>query len=123
MQTVMITVSQSTLAKIDAIEVDQVDAGAKAADLRGEKVTALVNQKDDKNDLKLELQRLQLQAASMKKEWADSVSKSDELDKKATSALSAVEGLQEKLSKAKELADSRNNIIRAFKSIVDEVGF
>lgn len=123
MQTVMITVSQSTLAKIDAIEVDQVDAGAKAADLRGEKVTALVNQKDDKNDLKLELQRLQLQAASMKKEWADSVSKSDELEKKATSALSAVEGLQEKLSKAKELADSRNNIIRAFKSIVDEVGF
>jgi hypothetical protein len=45
------------------------------------------------------------------------------LEKQLESSGSSVDTLKEKLATAKTLADSRNNIIRAFKQIVDEVGF
>ena len=119
----MIKITQATLAKIDKIAVDGLDSSAKMADIRGAKVAALVEREDHGADQKAETQRLQLQLASVKKEWGDAAAKADMLEKQLESADSSVDTLREKLATAKTLADSRNNIIRAFKQIVDEVGF
>jgi archaellum component FlaC len=119
----MIKVTQATLAKIDAIEASGLDQGAKLADQRGAKVSTLIDTLVDNQDSRLEIQRMQIQAASMKKQWSDSSEKVERLEAQLDGAVSALDEMKEKLETAKTLADSRNNIIRAFKTIVDEVGF
>ena len=121
--TIMLKVSESTLAKIDAIETEPAKKGAKLPDVRGEKVQHLVNMMSEDSAAHAEIQRLQIQLASIKKAFADASAELDTLTEAGSRSQDAITELQEKLATAKHLAESRNKIIRAFKSIVDEVGF
>lgn len=117
---VMVTVSQSTLAKLDAIESD---ASGKLADVRGAKVEQLFSLAGADEDAKKEVQRLQIQLASTSKRMTDLAEQADTLAASGSSNQDAIEGLQSKLATAKDLAESRNKIIRALMTIVNEVGF
>lgn len=119
----MIKISQATLAKIDSIETGEPQGGSKLADIRGAKIESLMSGAADDNDLKKEVERLQIQLASTNARWKEAAAQVDTLEAKTGASVEGIKELQEKLAKAKELADSRNKIIRAFKSIVDEVGF
>lgn len=117
---VMVTVSQSTLAKLDAIESD---ASGKLADVRGAKVEQLFSIAGADEDAKKEVQRLQIQLASTSKRMTELAEQADTLAAKSSGTEGAIKELQDKLATAKDLAESRNKIIRALMTIVNEVGF
>lgn len=119
----MIKISQATLAKIDAIEAGEPAKGSKLADIRGAKVESLMSGIAQDDDTKKEVERLQIQLATTKAQWVEAAKKADALEAQTGASVEGIKELQDKLAKAKELADSRNRIIRALKSIVDEVGF
>ena len=122
-QTVMIKISQATLAKIDAIEAGEPAKGSKLADIRGAKVESLMSGIAQDDDTKKEVERLQIQLATTKAQWVEAAKKADALEAQTGASAEGIKELQDKLATAKDLADSRNRIIRALKSIVDEVGF
>ena len=117
---VMVTVSQATLAKIDAIESD---ASGKLADVRGAKVEQLFSLSGADEVARKEVQRLQIQLASTTNRMVDIAEQADTLAAKSSGTDDAIEELQSKLATAKDLAESRNKIIRALMTIVNEVGF
>ena len=126
----MIKVSESTLAKIDAIETEPAKKGAKLPDVRGEKVQHLVNMMSEDSAAHAEIQRLQVQLATLKsvhdkaqEDHGKEMAEAEEIAETCENLRRSIDELQDKIKMAKELADSRNKIIRAFKSIVDEVGF
>ena len=126
----MLKVSEATLAKIDAIEAEPAKKGAKMPDIRGGKVQRLVDMMDEDSAAHAEIERLQIQLATLKSvhekmqdEHGKEMAEAEDLAVTCEDMKHSIQALQDKLKKAKELADSRNKIIRAFKSIVDEVGF
>ena len=119
-QMIMVTVSQATLAKLDAIESN---ASGKLADVRGSKVEQLFSLSGADEDAKKEVQRLQIQLASTSKRMTELAEQADILAAKSSGTEGAIEELQSKLATAKDLAESRNKIIRALMTIVNEVGF
>ena len=119
----MIKISQATLARIDAIEAGEPAKGSKLADIRGAKVESLMSGIAQDDDTKKEGERLQIQLATTKAQWVEASKKADALEAQTGASADGIKELQDKLATAKDLADSRNRIIRALKSIVDEVGF
>lgn len=117
---VMVTVSQATLAKLDAIESD---ASGKLADVRGAKVEQLFSLAGADEDAKKEVQRLQIQLASTTNRMVEIAEQADTLTAKSSGADGAIKELQDKLATAKDLAESRNRIIKSLMTIVNEFGF
>ena len=119
-QMVMVTVSQATLAKIDAIESS---VAGKLADVRGAKVEQLFLLAGADDDAKREVQRLQIQLASTTNRMVEIAEQADTLTAKSSGADGAIKELQDKLATAKDLAESRNRIIKSLMTIVNEFGF
>ena len=121
--TIMIKVSESTLAKIDAIEAEPAKKGAKMPEVRGAKIQKMVDDLGRDSEAVAEIQRLQIQLASTKKAYTEASAELDKITADDEASKSAIKQLQEKLETAKQLADSRNKIIRSLMTIVNEVGF
>lgn len=119
----MLKVSEATLAKIDAIEAEPAKKGAKMPEVRGAKIQKMVDDLGRDSEAAAEIQRLQIQLASTKKAYTEASAELDKITADDEASKSAIKQLQEKLETAKQLADSRNKIIRSLMTIVNEVGF
>lgn len=123
----MIAANPETIKILNQIEIDDA-GGLGAAELRGEKLekvlqAAGLSDGGSSINYKQEVERLQIQLASTRDAFGKASNAQNTLKLEVQDMAETIKDLNANIERAKELADSRNKIIRSFLEVVNEVGF